>query len=191
LVRFNMENKTTLDSDKKNKSTTNTNTSSVASSPEPTFAKPMIIAALNRCIEACVDGEKGYAIASANIREPSLKRLLAGYSEQRAEFVMALQTEIAKLGSFPENQGTAKGAIHRGFTGARVAIEGHTDAVILGECERGELAALATYDDIFAKVPMDSLPAALRILLVDQRALIKLAHDEITRQDLVHRASQV
>lgn len=153
------------------------------------LANRVIIAGLNRCIEACVDGEKGYAIAAANIRDESLKRRLMGYSEQRAEFVIALQKEIEKLGGFAENQGSAKGAIHRGFASARVALEGRTDAVILGECERGELAALAMYDDVLAKLPMDTLPPELRILLVDQRAVIKLAHDEITRHDLRHRAS--
>ena len=30
---------------------------------------------LDKCIEACTDGEKGYAIAAAGVRDPMLKAL--------------------------------------------------------------------------------------------------------------------
>lgn len=148
---------------------------------------PGVIVALNSCVEACIDGEKGYALAAANVRDPMLKVLLRRYAAQRAEFVLALQTVIEGLGGFSENEGTTKGALHRGFTSARVAIEGRTDVVILGECERGEVAALEIYDHALDSMPLELLPPQVRILVVDQRAAIKLAHDDITREDLKHR----
>lgn len=148
---------------------------------------PKIIRTLNACIEACIDGEKGYAIAAANVRDETLKALFHKYAEQREDFVRVLQRAIEKLGGYAENQGSAKGMLHRGLAGARIALEGHTDEVILSECERGELGAVAAYDRAFAKTPIDMLPADVRALLVEQRAAIKAAYDDITREDLRRR----
>ncbi len=52
---------------------------------------PGVIVALNSCVEACIDGEKGYALAAANVRDPMLKVLLRRYAAQRAEFIADAQ----------------------------------------------------------------------------------------------------
>lgn len=148
-----------------------------------------IVRMLNTCIEVCIDGEKGYAIAAANIRDETLKALFHKYGEQREDFVQALQRAVESLNGYAENEGSVKGTLHRGLSGARVALEGPTDEVILGECERGELGALAAYDRAFAKTSFDTMPADVRSLLVDQRAAIKAAYDDITREDIRRRLS--
>lgn len=135
------------------------------------------IKALNACIEISTDGEKGYASAAADVRDRVLKALFMQYSRQRAEFVIALQDSIRELGGFPENEGTLRGALHRGFLDARRALEGGEDRLVVVECERGERAALAAYDRAFQEIPLgDHTPSALH-LLVAQRATIKGAHD--------------
>jgi uncharacterized protein (TIGR02284 family) len=148
---------------------------------------PKIIRTLNTCIEVCIDGEKGYAIAAANVRDETLKALFHKYAEQREDFVRALQRAIDNLGGYAENEGSTKGTLHRGLSGARIALEGRTDEVILGECERGELGALAAYDRAFAKVSLDAMPPNVRSLLIEQRAAIQSAYDDITREDIRRR----
>lgn len=163
------------------------------SPPEPVTLEPNreLIYALNRCIEACIDGEKGYANAAADVRDETLKSVFHSYSNQRSEFVRTLQSTIEALGGFAENHGTARGTAHRGFTEARMALEGRPESVALAECERGESKALAVYDRFLASLPMDALPAPIRIMLVDQRAAIKLAHDDVLTRDLASRRAKI
>jgi uncharacterized protein (TIGR02284 family) len=105
-----------------------------------------VVFALNQCIETCTDAERGYAAASADVRDIELKRLLHDRSRQRIEFAIALQALIASLGSRPENQGTVKGAAHRAWIEVRRALDGSGgDKLIVEECIRGEKASLETY----------------------------------------------
>jgi uncharacterized protein (TIGR02284 family) len=151
---------------------------------------PKVIRTLNACIEVCIDGEKGYAIAAANVRDEMLKSLFHKYASQREDFVRALQRAIEALGGFAENEGSTKGAVHRGLTGARIALEGRHDMVILGECERGELGAMAAYDRAFAKAPLDAMPVEVRDLLREQRASIEAAYEEISLEHIRRRSTQ-
>lgn len=159
-------------------------TTETRETPTPT---PKIIGTLNTCIEACIDGEKGYALAAVNVRDEMLKTLFHKYAQQREEFVRALQGAIGKLGGYAENEGSTKGALHRGFAGARVALEGGTDEVVLCECERGEHDALAVYDRALASPLLDAMPADVRTMLAEQRAAIAAAYDDITHEDLRRR----
>lgn len=147
---------------------------------------PRVFQVLNTCIETCTDGEKGYAIAAADVRTPALKSAFRGYEMQRADFVLALQAELEKLGAMPESKGTVRGAAHRGFIGVRMALEGRPESVILGECERGERAALKAYDRAFERSPLDALPKDIRAMLIHQRAAIKAGHDDMLRRLAQH-----
>lgn len=147
---------------------------------------PKIFRTLNNCIETCTDGEKGYASAAADVRDPALKAVFHAYGMQRAGFVLALQAAIGKLGGVPESEGTVKGAAHRGFMGVRMALEGRPDSALVGECERGERAALLAYDRGFKRTPLDTLPKDIRATLIEQRAAIKTAHDDILRRLAQH-----
>lgn len=147
---------------------------------------PKIIELLNTCIETCIDGEKAYAISAANVRDEVLKDLFHKYSTQREGFVRALQKTVEELGGHAENQGSAKGAVYRAFAGARLALEGRTDEVILGECERGELESMAVYNRAFFKAS-SALPPPVHTLLVEQARAIQAALDDITREDIKRR----
>jgi uncharacterized protein (TIGR02284 family) len=138
------------------------------------------ITALNRCIEACTDGEKGYGAAAADVRDPRLKSIMRSYEQQRADFVGELQRTIDALGADHENQGTLRGAIHRGFTGARLSLEGRNDEVVLEECVRGEGGALNTYDAALELAA--GMPDHVRALLVQQRSCVAAALGDILNQ---------
>lgn len=137
------------------------------------------IRALNACIEISTDGEKGYASAAADVRDRVLKALFMQYAKQRAEFVIALQDAIHLLGGSPENEGTLRGALHRGFLDARRALEGKGDRLVLIECERGERAALVAYERAFREVTLGGGSPSVLHLLGEQTAAIKGAHDVV------------
>lgn len=144
------------------------------------------IRALNRCIEECTDGEKLYAIASADAREPTLKAVFRSYEQQRADFVAAIQMTIDSLGARHENEGTLRGTLHRGWTGARLALEGRNDEVIVDECMRAEKSALRVYDHILRD--SGEMPSHVRALLTNQRVAIASAHiDMRNRLAFPHR----
>ena len=130
------------------------------------------VTVLNGCIETCTDGEKGYATAAADVRDVGLKAYFQGKSEERADFVVALQETISALAAVPENEGSTAGVLHRGFVGLRKALEGRSDALVLEECLRGEKTALAAYEKAIAHASLDVASSTLRALLVHQRDAI-------------------
>jgi uncharacterized protein (TIGR02284 family) len=147
-----------------------------------------VLETLDACLAACMDGMKGYATAASDTHDTGLKSIFEKYAAQRAEFVRILRESIRGYGEHPKDHGTAKGTAHRGFIEARATLEPkNADTMILGECERGELAALATYDHAFDKTPLDALPTGLRAILVEQRAAIQVAHDALANRDLDRR----
>jgi uncharacterized protein (TIGR02284 family) len=138
-----------------------------------------VIAALNRCVEACIDGEKGYGIAAADVRDPSLKTELIDRARERGEYAMTLQHLVEKLGAAAENQGTAAGALHRGWLDARLALEGRADATVLAEVVRGEAAALSVYENAIARAEQEKSGEEVRSTLQSQYAAMRRAYVEL------------
>jgi uncharacterized protein (TIGR02284 family) len=142
-----------------------------------------LLAALNHCIEASSDAQKGYATAAADVRDPDLKTLLQLRSDERAEYVLALQRAVAELGGFAQNRGTFEGTVHRAWLEARLAVEGRNDATVLRECERGERASLAAYDTLLAVVSTDpTLPHALRATVARQHAAVGASLGDLAKR---------
>jgi uncharacterized protein (TIGR02284 family) len=143
---------------------------------------------LNACIETCTDGEKGYAAAAADVRDPALKSLFQQKSLERADFVQALQAAISRLGAFPENEGTATGTAHRGWMDVRLALEGHKDRVIVEEWGRGEEGALKAYHKALSRTPLGTLPPEIRSMIEAQYVTIHAGVEEARRRlTTVHR----
>ncbi len=140
-----------------------------------------IVFALNQCIETCTDAERGYATASADVRNIELKRLFHDRSRQRTEFAIALQAMIASLGASPENQGTLKGAAHRAWIEVRRALDGKNDNLIVEECLRGEAASLDTYKQALKRAPLEDMPRSARDLVSSQVKAIESSRDDLER----------
>lgn len=147
------------------------------STPHTTFSNRSLVAALNRCIEACADGAKGYAIAERQARDFELKLACRRHSDERALFVRQLRQLVLDLGAEAAELGSTTATLHRGWLGARLALEGHSDAVVLEECERGERSALRAYERASELVPPHLGEA--RRLLHGQAATILSSLDEI------------
>jgi uncharacterized protein (TIGR02284 family) len=136
-----------------------------------------IIMALNDCIEINTDAEKGYALAAADVRDPTLKARFLARVKERADFVLALQDAIHRMGATPENEGTMRGAIHRGFTGISRIARGRNDAKIVEQCVRGERAALDGYEAALRRVFFRRLPPELKAMVEAQYSSIKRSLD--------------
>lgn len=143
---------------------------------------PAIISALNRCIEACIDGEKGYGIAAADVRDAELKTELIDRARARGEYAITLQRLVEKLGAFAENQGTNKGALHRGLMDARLALGGRSDAVVLEECLRGDGAAIAVYEESMRRVEEEGASEEIRGALLSQLNALRYAFVELRKR---------
>jgi uncharacterized protein (TIGR02284 family) len=141
-------------------------------------ASSRIMHTLHACARACIDGELGYLAAARDVHDPELRGVFEKYSRERAGFVSALEHFIESLGGTSEEHGSADGLAE-----ARAPTEGATDGVILGECERGELAAIAIYDRELESTPLDSLPVDVRATVVEHRAAFRAAYEDITHRD--------
>jgi uncharacterized protein (TIGR02284 family) len=127
-------------------------------------------------IETLKDGQKGFQEASEGVKDPNLKSLFSGYSQQRARFATELQSQARNLGeSEPEKTSSAAGAMHRAWINIKSAITSGDDTAILSECERGEDSAVNEYK----KAMEDNLTSPLRELVSRQYSEVKSAHDRI------------
>ncbi len=143
-----------------------------------------VAALLNGCIEVCIDGQKTYAIAAANVRNPLFKQMLQRHSDQRADFVIRLQETLTKLGLAPENEGTVRGMARRRIMETRHALEPtHSDYTVLRQCIYDEVTALQRYSAAVRAMGQLDLSVDVRVLLDEQVASIRGALEE-TRQRL-------
>jgi len=134
-----------------------------------------VVSTLNGLIETCRDGQEGFRTAAEGVRNAELREQFERYSQQRAGFAGELQDEVRRLGGEPESTGSLVASLHRGWMGLRAALEGGDERAILGECERGESAALETYRGALGT----DLPANVRTTVERQFAEIKEARNLI------------
>ncbi len=59
-------------------------------------------------------GEKGYAVAAANVNNRGLKLLFKTYARQRADFKNELMNELDKMAAESSTAGSLPAMIHRG-----------------------------------------------------------------------------
>lgn len=145
-------------------------------------AQPHIVLSLNKCIEACVDAQRAYGVAAAEARDPSLKTAFQHRADERARFVIALQSFVSKLGAFPENQGSLRGALRRRWMEIEQAIEpAHDDHRVLSDVLREERAALETYSHELPDTLIDELPEDVRVMLREQRGAMHADFEYLSR----------
>ena len=141
------------------------------------YTRRRIITALNTCIEVCTDAQKGYSLAAADARDPTLKTRLLAHVKERADMVRELQDAVTAMNAMPENEGTVRGALHRGFMTARRVMAGRDDRRIVEECIRGDRAALKGYEAALRRVFFHRLPRPLHDLVDAQYSSIKRSLD--------------
>ena len=130
-----------------------------------------IIPLLNRLIEICLNGRRGFEEAARLVRHGPLSAILLEYAGQREQFGEQLMYQVARLGGRPEKHGTVAGLAHRRWIDVRSAL-GAYDAELLRECRRGDRHARTAYERALAS----ELPPDIRVLLQDQVTQISAAH---------------
>ena len=141
-----------------------------------------IILGLNRCIETCQEGERGWAGAANDARDPVLRALFQRTSDERAEWVVALQAAIIALGGLPEPDGAPPGVLNRSWTGLRRTLEGRSDRVVIEECQRGEHKALAVYQSAVHRMDRYGASPDVRAMPARHHATITASLEELKRR---------
>ncbi len=134
-----------------------------------------VIATLNDLIETSKDGEKGFALAAKESKEPSLTILFSEGEQSCRAAVAELQDQVRILGGNPEDDGSMKAAIHRGWISLKSAASSRDTKAILEECERGEDYAKARY----AEAVKQDLPETVRTLVERQYHGVVANHDRV------------
>ena len=139
-----------------------------------------IIDCLNKLIQTCKDGQEGFETAAKEAKRPDLKTLFTQFASERRQCASELQTLVAQYGGEYKEGGSFLGGLHRGWIDAKAALTGHDDAGIINECERGEDAAINTYQDIMKK----PLPAEVMTIISREYDKVKSAHDKVRSMQL-------
>jgi uncharacterized protein (TIGR02284 family) len=133
------------------------------------------ISTLNDLIETCKDGEQGFRDAADGVTRSDLRSLFSEFARQRTQFANELQVQVSRLGGDPEKGGSVSGSLHRGWINLKSAITGKDDHAILAECERGEDAAVKSYQSALER----DLPSDLRSIVERQYNDILDCHNRI------------
>ncbi|HKD85001.1 MAG TPA: PA2169 family four-helix-bundle protein [Terriglobales bacterium] len=105
-----------------------------------------IVNALEKLIEISRDGQVGYREAAEHVKNHELKKLLSEICLERARFAGDLENEAIRYGEADvDRSGSARGALHRGWTGMKASLGGGDDA-ILSSMESGDTYARNQYD---------------------------------------------
>jgi uncharacterized protein (TIGR02284 family) len=140
-----------------------------------TLATHDVIDVLNDLIETSRDGEKGFALAAKDSDDPALAVVFRDGERSCREATQQLQAQVQALGGKPEDRGTMKGAMHRGWVSLRTATTGRDAKAVLEECEKGEDYAKARYSAALAR----NLPADVRQLVERQYRGVIENHDRV------------
>lgn len=150
--------------------------------PDEGKTNQRIATALNRCIEACLDGEKTYALAAADARQPELKRLFLQFERDRAESSLTLQRLVAQLRLFPMNEGTTRGAASRMWSAVVRVTRGRGDRLILEQCLGAERHTMNAYAEAFRDSGYVGVPIDVRSVIDEQFAACESAAEELSRR---------
>jgi uncharacterized protein (TIGR02284 family) len=134
-----------------------------------------VISVLNDLIETCKDGEEGFRTAGDSIQNSEVRTLFHMYAQQRAHFASELNNEVLRHGGEPAESGHVSASLHRGWLNLKAAVTGKNDAAIIDECERGEDAAMAAYQDALKK----QLPSDLLSMVEEQYSEVRHSHETV------------
>jgi len=137
---------------------------------------------LNELVQTAIDGENGFRAAAESVEDSNLRHLFESYAQQRAEFAAELQQEVARLAQEPVDTGHASAALHRSWMDIKAGLTGRDEASVISECERGEDAAVRSYQRA-----LDSeIPDDLRMIVQRQLGEIQQAHGHIRSLERTH-----
>ena len=135
-----------------------------------------IVDTVNDLIETCKDGEFGFNACAKHTTLNELREMFLRRGNECRAAAAELQPYVLQYGGHPDQGGTASGALHRGWVAVRGSLVGYSDAAMLDECERGEVAAKASYSKALGR---EMLPEPLLSLVQRQEMTVHKSHDQI------------
>ena len=130
---------------------------------------------LQDLIQSNIDSEQGLSEAAEKVDDNRIASTFRQVAQGRASHARELQSYVIANDQEPEDSGTASGAIHRGWTSMRSAINGGDAYVMLIEAERGEDRIKEAYEDTLK----ETAGSAVNDVLQRQYAQVKKGHDLI------------
>lgn len=135
---------------------------------------------LNDLLELNRDSVEGFAKAKELAASPKLKKICASAEMERRAQVTELEPLVRAAGGRPEQDGSAKGTLHRTWLKVREALTPDSDTALINEAERGEDEIRDAYVDALKK----PLPPTLKNVIEMQAKQVMATHD--TFSDLKH-----
>jgi uncharacterized protein (TIGR02284 family) len=137
-----------------------------------------VIAILDGLNGACKRGQDGFRNAAETIQNSEFRRLFNIFSQQRAQFISELKTEVHRLGGDPGTEAEGPAGLPGNtllFRTAASKAAVRDEASIIGECQREEEAAVNAYQEALkADLPLD-----VQYVVKRQYMDIKDAYDRI------------
>jgi len=137
-----------------------------------------IVKTVNDLIETCKDGEYGFQACAEHTRTTELRNLFKARALECLTAARELQNIVVEHGGEPDERGSARGALERGWISVLGTVAGSSDHRMLEAAERGEDLALARYRKALRD---DTLPPLVRALVERQMAGVQRNHDEVKR----------
>lgn len=147
---------------------------------------------LNDLIEINNDRIEGYekAIRDIDNSDVDLKAIFSKMADESRGYVHELTNQISQLGGDTETGTTVSGKVYRAWMDVKSTFTGSNRTSVLELCEFGEDAAQKAYNAALAT--SQELPTNTRLLIAQQQAKLKSAHDTIKHYgDLNKSLSQV
>ena len=134
-----------------------------------------VIDLMEKLIETCRDGQKGFLEAAEHVKDPQLKAFFNEHSLERGQFAGDLENELVHLGKHsPKREGSTVAAVHRGWLDLKAALGGG-DSSILSSVEAGEDNAKKQYTE----AQQEKLPANIREIVERQSQRVRAVHDQV------------
>lgn len=134
-----------------------------------------VIDVVEKLIETCRDGQKGFLEAAEHVKDAQLKAFFNEHSLERGQFAGELENELIHMGKHnPKREGSAVAAVHRGWLDLKTAL-GAGDAAILSSVESGEDNAKKQYDSAL----QEKLPVDIRGIIERQAQKVRVVHDQV------------
>jgi len=135
-----------------------------------------IVKTVNDLIETCKDGEYGFQACAEHTRTTELRNLFKARALECLTAARELQNIVVEHGGEPDEGGSARGALERGWISVLGTVAGSSDHRMLEAAERGEDLALARYRKALRD---DTLPPLVRALVERQLAGVQRNHDQV------------
>jgi uncharacterized protein (TIGR02284 family) len=132
------------------------------------------LAMLEDLLETSQEGERGFALAAKDNREPGVVDVLTDGEESCREAAVELRDQVRLLGA-SQDGAPLKAPVYRGWISSKAVAIARDTKLILEECERGGEYAKARYE-VAMKV---DLPEALRAIVERQYQRVIAIHGRV------------